>query len=440
MRILKIMDGFITNSSTNTTTILLAVKKGRDLQQIFKKLGFKEELPQDFFKFKDDEGEIKWLTKGHNEKLEYLLRDFNLFINKYDDYGFADEDMDREDVDKIFWERLSQMEDMIKTLKNQAKDEIIILFYGDPVHTSFYYTKPQMYSKEDIFKIFKSENRNLIKSIIVNDIINSLDFSEDELAELGKDLKIPLKKLIFAFEENEEPEREISFYESFYRLFGSDYINALLDHIPIEDENIKYLDRSVLWNFDYIYNPRHHSYISTNYPNLITKDIFLEKIKTSVKELCFDNDIGGEYFDKTVFAIKDYLGFEDLLHFLNTTNFLELVKNKKIYYISHPYPLVFAVLEGLMSENIKNKNAAEKLHLKLMKILKIKIISGLHHDKNIELFIYNLLRAYVIRKREDLFFLFLTELPQNLILEFIKSDNRYIRNFFQKLYRKLNLL
>ncbi len=312
----------------------------------------------------------------------------------------------------------------------------IVLFYGDPLHTSFYYTKPQIYSKKDIFRIFKSDNRNLIKSLIVNDIIKSLVFSKDEFAELRKSLKIPLKKLIFAFEEDEEPEREISFYESFYRLFGSNYINALLDYILIEEENIKYFDKRVLWNLDYIYDPRHH--ISTKYPNLITKDIVLEKIKNSVKDLCFDNDIGGVAFDKTLYVIKDYLGFEALLHFLNNTNFLEIVNNKKMYYISEPYPLVFAVLKGLMSENIKYKNAAEKLHSKLMKILKTKITSNFHHDKNIECFIYNLLRAYVIREREDLFLPYLKSLPQYLIIEFIKTNNLYYRKFFQRLYKKLN--
>ncbi|MFX0019473.1 MAG: hypothetical protein ACFFAF_12190, partial [Candidatus Hermodarchaeota archaeon] len=58
MKIIKIIDGFITNSSTQTTTILLAIHKGKNLSRLFEEIQSYEEYPLDFFQFTNHEKDL----------------------------------------------------------------------------------------------------------------------------------------------------------------------------------------------------------------------------------------------------------------------------------------------------------------------------------------------------------------------------------------------
>jgi len=51
MKIIKIIDGFITNSSSSGVGIILALQKGVGLVEILKKLGKPVNLPREFYKF-----------------------------------------------------------------------------------------------------------------------------------------------------------------------------------------------------------------------------------------------------------------------------------------------------------------------------------------------------------------------------------------------------
>lgn len=48
MRIIKISDGFVTNSSTASGVMLVAVRKGKDLKRLIEKLGIPDEFSDRF--------------------------------------------------------------------------------------------------------------------------------------------------------------------------------------------------------------------------------------------------------------------------------------------------------------------------------------------------------------------------------------------------------
>ena len=81
MKILKIFDGFITNSSTDSATILLAVKKGKELKKLIKELELPEDFPKVVLRLTDDETKIQKLVQEMGMKLEFMLKEYNLYMN-----------------------------------------------------------------------------------------------------------------------------------------------------------------------------------------------------------------------------------------------------------------------------------------------------------------------------------------------------------------------
>ena len=87
MRIIKLLEGFITNSSSVSATILLAARKGKKLGELFKKVGLSMEWEKEFKNDMDEIGE--WFE----DSIEYddLLDEFDLYLMNYCTASWGDE-------------------------------------------------------------------------------------------------------------------------------------------------------------------------------------------------------------------------------------------------------------------------------------------------------------------------------------------------------------
>ena len=87
MKRIKILDGFITNSSSISATILLAVRKDKDLGVLFTQIGLSKEWENEF---KNDMNEIKdWFE----DSIEFddLLDEYDLYLMDYCTASWGDE-------------------------------------------------------------------------------------------------------------------------------------------------------------------------------------------------------------------------------------------------------------------------------------------------------------------------------------------------------------
>lgn len=91
MKILKILDGFVTNSSSDSATILIALRKGHDFKKIIDEIGLKD-IPASFMGFfkVNDEEEIKKI--GEFVEVDHLLDEYDLLENTIPTQSWGDEE------------------------------------------------------------------------------------------------------------------------------------------------------------------------------------------------------------------------------------------------------------------------------------------------------------------------------------------------------------
>ena len=81
---------------------------------------------------------------------------------------------------------------ILKKIQKKAKNNILVLDYGDLLHNGFHIKPVLIYTKNEVVEIFRSHNKELIKSLIDNSIVEKLRFNKAELEELTHNLKISL--------------------------------------------------------------------------------------------------------------------------------------------------------------------------------------------------------------------------------------------------------
>ncbi len=77
VRILKISDGFVTNSSSVSATVLIAARKGKDLGVLFSQIGLSSDWVNKFYN--DIDGIKEWF-----KNIEYSRRESHVTIIKND--------------------------------------------------------------------------------------------------------------------------------------------------------------------------------------------------------------------------------------------------------------------------------------------------------------------------------------------------------------------
>ena len=263
------------------------------------------------------------------------------------------------------------------------------------------------YSKAEILEIFRSEDIDLIRSLINKERIKNLEFEVHEKVEIARNLKISLVDII------DEPDdfHGYNFKPLYFTLFGNDYVKALLKLVGEEFKGFEY-------HFMWIWNLNKYS-----------MPILRAKVQGSLSELQFTNK---NEFCLIVSIIGCYFGSKELLHFLNNTNHFDVFytvtpsKDEGIEYLLEVtlIQVALAIIDHIKSNNVNDQNAAKKLHQQLMRLLRHYFTEEKRSD-NVKV-IYSLLNYLSKRNQLPLISSTIKSIPQKILHEFL--DNPRMKN------------
>ncbi|MFX1344104.1 MAG: leucine-rich repeat domain-containing protein [Promethearchaeota archaeon] len=132
MKIIKFIDGFITNSSSVGTTIVVALKKGLDLGEMLEKIGLSAEFASRFEdKYGTNEISLDWCVKdGILDSNIYDLHDYEILLGHITTHGFGGEieDVDHSEFRTRFYDKI-RVADLPLELIN--KDFILLHSIGE---------------------------------------------------------------------------------------------------------------------------------------------------------------------------------------------------------------------------------------------------------------------------------------------------------------------
>ena len=89
MKIIKIMDGFVTNSSSCCAVLLIAVRKGMHLEKALRRVGLSKKWVKEFKLVENfqDEREYEGLLVPEDIEFDDLLDEYDLYAMEYTIYA-----------------------------------------------------------------------------------------------------------------------------------------------------------------------------------------------------------------------------------------------------------------------------------------------------------------------------------------------------------------
>lgn len=399
MKIIRIIDGFITNSSTQTTTVLLAVKKGKDLFRLFENLGFPREYPLDFFEFEANQSKVYNFLKEHYVNLAYLRKEYDLYYNIIEDHGPECDKMN----DVLY--RFNLVIKMVKEIENEAGEDIKVLDCRDALHDGFHIKQVDIYSKEEIAEAFKSEDTDVMKSLIKNEIVNNLEFTKEELAELTQNLKVPLTDIIEKPDDNWD--NEWHFEPLYYQVFGIEYVKAFLELLGPDFHGYEY-----------------HAPLAMNLSNL-ELEMLKRKVKGTVQNIKLDEDEHGRDLCRIITMLYFYFGSKELIQFLNDTPYFNVLYKipQQNYFEKHAFnTVVTAVIDALKSGDKHHQEIAKEIHYKLLDVMKSLILSENRFDRGVQILLYHMIEL-IYRKKNQLSLIIptLASIPKDILKDLLES-------------------
>lgn len=387
------------------------MKRGKKLKDLLQKLKIKKNLPNDFLKFTDNKDEVTYFSKSQEVNLTYLEKEYELLINTIPNGGPECDDMDD------YQYRYNLAISMVEEIEKVHAENILVVFHGDHMHDVFHFDPPNLYSKEEVKVIFKSENGMLIQSLIKNGIVKALEFSREELHVLKQNLIIPISEIV----EPADKEFDMCYYYPFYyKIFGLDYIKILLDY-----------DVSV------IYTRNHPSYYFLDDKKKI--EILKKKYDGTLNELYSGNKIKLSIFCSTLRIIYYFFGSEDLIEFLDKTESFNILFNLSEYGFLEKLALKkisVSVLKELNSDIEFSQLAAKRVHEKLMVLLKSYIISDQRLESNTLKLITFILKPYIEENQLSMTDPTIFSIPQDILSELMNRFNfRKLNLYFTEIYR-----
>ncbi len=121
MKILKIIDDFVTNSSSDSATILIALRKGKELKEIVKKLGIPIHLPKDFYDFSED---VDYIEDCEIE-VDHLTDEYYILVNSFCTASWGDDNYE------MPGEELNALLGMAYELEEKGGDDCIVLHISE---------------------------------------------------------------------------------------------------------------------------------------------------------------------------------------------------------------------------------------------------------------------------------------------------------------------
>ncbi len=406
MKIIKIVDGFITNSSTNTTIVLLAIKKKENLHNLIQSIGFPADYPLDFFDFETDQGAVMKFLTDQEVDIAYLWKDYDLVYNIIQDCGPENEVME----DEIF--RYDLVYDMVEELASKLPHDIRVLCYGDCLHNGFEIETIPIYSKEEIKETFKTDNLQLIRSLVNNQVLGTIPFTKKELSELTLNLQISIGDLL------EKPDQYSKFYRyeiELYRVFGVEYLKVLLKMVELHPD-LDPIANIFAWGLD--------EFII----NLIRK-----RVSNSFYQIKFEDT---EKFNNVIYFAYKFFGARDIIHFFFNPSNIEIVlqlKETDLNNINILQILAMIVLENQDRSDAEIKKIIEKLHSIVLDKIKLIIMLESEIDNRAMKGLLYTLKAYEDKDQLRMISHTIASIPQKSIDRLsISPPGIYIKKILDK--------
>lgn len=123
MKILKITEGFVTNSSSDSAAIIIAVRKDKSLKEIMKKIGIPTHLPEDFYDF--DQEDIDDYIEESDMEVDHLTDEYDIMKNYITTISWGDDDYEMPSNE------LSALVSMVGRLEDDGGKDCIVLYFSE---------------------------------------------------------------------------------------------------------------------------------------------------------------------------------------------------------------------------------------------------------------------------------------------------------------------
>lgn len=123
MKIIKITDGFVTNSSSDSAAILIALRKGKSLKEIMKNIGIPTHLPEEFYDF--SQKDIGDITEDYEIEVDHLTDEYDIMMNYITTISWGDDDYEMPSRE------LDALVTMADRLEVKGGDDCIVLYFSE---------------------------------------------------------------------------------------------------------------------------------------------------------------------------------------------------------------------------------------------------------------------------------------------------------------------
>lgn len=123
MKILKITEGFVTNSSSDSAAIIIAVRKDKSLKEIMKKVGIPIHLPEDFYDFSQED--IDDVVEDYELEVDHLTDEYDIMMNYITTVSWGDDDYEMPSNE------LGALVTMADRLEVKGGKDCIVLYFSE---------------------------------------------------------------------------------------------------------------------------------------------------------------------------------------------------------------------------------------------------------------------------------------------------------------------
>lgn len=123
MKIIKITEGFVTNSSSDSAAIIIAVRKDKSLKEIMKKVGIPSHLPEGFYDF--DQEDIDDYIEDCEMEVDHLTDEYDIMKNYITTMSWGDDDYEMPSNE------LSALVSMAGRLEDEGGKDCIVLYFSE---------------------------------------------------------------------------------------------------------------------------------------------------------------------------------------------------------------------------------------------------------------------------------------------------------------------